>query len=100
MLSVTDAASRGVSGLVKAAESGSEVVVLRHGRPVAAVIGMEHLEELRAMEDDVRSAALVLARALTDTGRRAPLDEVVERFGFDRTELVAELEADLAAGRD
>lgn len=99
-LSVTEAASKGVSGLLKTAEAGSDVVVVRHGRPVAAVVSIDHLDALRGLEDDVRSAALVLSRALTDTGRRTSLDVAFERFEFDRAELEAELDADLAAGRD
>ena len=99
-VSVTDAASRGVSGLVKEAELGSDIIVERHGRPVAAVIGMEHLHALRVLEDDVRSAALVLSRTLSDTGRRTSLDDAIRGFGFDRAELEAELAADSAAGRE
>lgn len=98
--SVSDASRKGVSGLVKEAEAGSDVVVVRHGRPVAAVVGMSHLDELRSLEDDVRSAALVLSRALTDSAARTDLDAAFARFGFDRAELEAELDADLAAGRD
>lgn len=107
-LSVTDAASRGVSGLVKEAEAGGDVVVVRHGRPVAAVVSVAHLEEIRSLEGNLRSAALVLSRALTDTGNRTDIDKAFTRFGFDRAELEAELEAELdadlaaglAAGRD
>ena len=96
-LSVTAANERGVSGLLRDAEAGRDVIVERRGRPVAAIVGMRHLSELIELEADLRSAALVLARAATDTGARTDLDTVIAAFGFDRAELEAELEADLAA---
>ena len=100
VVSVTDAASRGVPGLVRDAEQGHDVVVARHGRPVAAVISIGRLERLRELEADLRSAALVLTRAMTDDGTRHELGDVIGDFGFDRAELEAELAADLAAGRE
>ena len=99
LVSVTEAASRGVPGLVRDAEQGHDVVVARHGRPVAAVISINRLNRLRDLEADLRSAALVLTRAMTDDGTRHQLDDVIETFGFDRAELEIELAADLAAGR-
>lgn len=96
-VSVSAANERGVSGLIRDAESGRDVVVERHGRPVAAIVGMGRLAELIELEADLRSAALVLARAATDTGARTDLDTVIAAFGLDRGELEAELEADLAA---
>jgi len=100
VLSVTEASSRGVAGLVRSVEAGTDVVVARHGRPVAAVVSMARLLELQELERDLRDTALVLARLATDTGRRTSLDEVIETFGFGRESLEAELDADLAAGRD
>ncbi len=99
-VSVTDASARGVAGLVREAEEGHEVIVARHGHPVAAVIGMTRFENLRELERDLRSACLVLARAASDNGIRTSLDDAISAFGFDRAELEAELDADLAAGRD
>jgi prevent-host-death family protein len=95
-LSVTDASSRGLAGLVRDAEHGHDVVVARRGAPVAAVIGMHRLAELRELERDLRSAALVLARAATDAGERVSLDDAIAAFGFDRAELEAELAAESA----
>src|SRR5665811_390012 len=74
-LSITDASQRGISGLVADAERGSSVLVSRHGKPAAVVIGVERLESIFRREDDLRSATLVLTRAATDTGRRTSLDE-------------------------
>jgi prevent-host-death family protein len=98
-LSVTAATGRGVAGLVKDAERGEDIIVERHGRAVAAVISMEHLDELRRVRADLIAASLVLARELSDTGNRVDLDDTIAAFGFDRAGLEAELDADIAAGR-
>jgi prevent-host-death family protein len=100
VVSVTEAASQGIAKLVRSAEEGHDTVVARHGRPVAAMVGMRRLEELRELERDLRDIALILTRAATDTGARVGLDEVITAFGYDRAALEAELDADLAAGRE
>ncbi|MHB1128926.1 MAG: ferritin family protein [Ilumatobacteraceae bacterium] len=61
-----------------------------------AIVGVRRFAELIELEADLRSAALVLARAATDTGARTDLDTVIADFGFDRAALEAELDADLA----
>lgn len=100
VVSVTEAVTRGVPGLVKDVEHGEDVVVARRGHPVAAVVSMRRLEQLRSLEADLRDIALVLTRAATDTGARVGLDEAITAFGFDRAELEAELNAGLAAGQE
>lgn len=100
VLSVTEASSRGVSGLLKDSEHGTDTVVERHGRPVAAVVSIRHFSDLRELEQDLRSAALVLSRAATDDGHRADLDEVITAFGFTREELQQERINEAAAGRE
>jgi prevent-host-death family protein len=99
-VSVSDASARGIAGLVRDAEGGHDLIVARHGHPVAAVIGIARFEGLRDLERDLRSACLVLARLAGDSGARTNLDDAITAFGFDRAELEAELDADLAAGRD
>lgn len=96
---MTDAAARGVSALASAAAEGHPTLLTRHNRPVAAVVSADRIESLAALERDVLSAALVLSRYLTDDGARHGLDEVIEKFGFTRSELEAELDDDIAAGR-
>lgn len=88
-LSVTEAAQRGVAGLVADAEQGSDLVVTRRHRPVAAVVGIGRLAELEEAAADLRDLALVLARAATDSGRRTSLDDVLEAFGHTRESLAA-----------
>jgi prevent-host-death family protein len=99
-LSVTEAAGRGVAGLVKDAERGEDLIVERHGRRVAAVISVERFDEFHRDRADLMAAALILARELDDTGSRTDLDDAIAAFGFDRDELEAELEADLAPSRE
>ena len=98
-VSVTEAAARGVAGLVRDAEAGEDLVVARHGHAVAAVISVDHFARITELEEDLRDAALVLARAATDSGGHTSLDEALVMFGMDRAELEAELASDLAAGR-
>lgn len=99
-LSVTAATGRGVAGLVKDAERGEDIIVERHGRAVAAVISVQHFTELQRVRSDLNAAVLALARELTDTGDRAGLDDTITAFGFDRAELEAELDADIATGQE
>ena len=86
-LTVTEATQRGVAGLVAAAEQGSDLVVTRRHRPVAAVVGINRLAVLEEAESDLRDLALVLTRAATDTGRRTSLDDVLAAFGYTRETL-------------
>lgn len=84
---MTDAARRGVAGIVQDAEQGRELVVTRRREPVAAVVAYKRLEELEQAEADLRDLALVLARSTTDSGERTSLDEVLSAFGHGRNSL-------------
>jgi antitoxin (DNA-binding transcriptional repressor) of toxin-antitoxin stability system len=83
-VSVTEASRRGVARLVADAAHGTDVVVERHGRPVAAIVAFDAYTELGRVRDDLRDLALVLGRAAGDDGRRSTLDEVVDAFGRAR----------------
>lgn len=83
-VSVTEASRRGVARLVADAAHGTEVVVERHGQPLAAVVGHDRYVELERLRDDLRDLALVLGRAAGDDGRRHALDDVVDAFGRAR----------------
>ncbi len=80
-VSVTEASRRGVARLVGDAAHGTEVVVERHGTPVAAVVGYERYTELVQLRADLRDLALVLGRGADDDGTRHALDDVVDTFG-------------------
>ncbi|MFS8101511.1 type II toxin-antitoxin system prevent-host-death family antitoxin [Lentzea alba] len=79
----------GVAGLVADAEQGGPVMITRHSRPVAAVVPMSRLAEIDEAAADLRDLALVLARSVADSGRRASLDDVLETFGHTRESLAA-----------
>jgi antitoxin (DNA-binding transcriptional repressor) of toxin-antitoxin stability system len=88
-VSVTEAAQRGVAGLVADAELGSDVVVTRRHRPIVAVVSMRRLAEIDEAMSDLNDLALALARSATDSGRRIPLDDVLTAFGHTRESLAA-----------
>jgi prevent-host-death family protein len=79
-VSVTEAGRRGVARLVADAAHGDEVVVERHGAPVAAVVGIDRLRELEALRDDVRDLALAIARVADDDQRRVSLGEALATY--------------------
>lgn len=54
-------------------------------------------EELMELEQDLKSAALIISRLAGDDGKRSTLDEVIASFGFDRTTLEAELESEISS---
>ena len=83
-VSVTEASRRGVARLVADAAHGTEVVVERHGAPVAAVVAYDRYTELVQLRDDLRDLALVLGRTAGDVGQRHALDDVVDTFGRAR----------------
>jgi prevent-host-death family protein len=88
-LTVTEAARRGVARLLAEAEQGSDLVVTRRHQPVAVVVGMSRLTELEQAAADLQDLALVLARALGDTGTRTSLDDVLAAFGHTRESLAS-----------
>ncbi len=86
-LSVTEAAQRGVARLIADAEHGPGVIVTRRNQPVAAVLSVRHLAEIDRAAADLSDLALVLARSVTDTGRRTSADDVLAAFGQTRQSL-------------
>lgn len=93
LLSITEAGKRGVSKLAAEAADGRNMVLLRNNRPIAAVVSMEHLgrlEALESLEEDLGLIALTLARLAGDNGNRTSLDDVMARFGLSRDDLDAE----------
>jgi len=85
-LSITEATRRGVSGLVAAA-SKVDIVLERHGEPVAAIVDIQRLSDFDEVAADLRDLALVLTRAATDSGERIEFDEVLNAFGVTRDQL-------------
>ncbi len=87
LISVSDASRMGVSALIKEAEAGHDRVVLRNNKPVAAVLSIQHLEDIQRREDELADISLVASRMLTTSGETHSLDEVLARFGYTRDEL-------------
>lgn len=90
LISVSEANKIGISGLVKAAEQGQQRVVIRNGKPVAAVVSIESLQRAEELEERLLDVSLALTRLLTADERRHSLDDVLDRFGFTREELAGD----------
>lgn len=87
LISISEASKLGVSSLVREAEAGREQVLLRNNKPVAAVVGMERLEHLQQLEEDLLDVSMAAARKLTTGTGRHSLDEILGRFGYTREQL-------------
>jgi len=72
---------------VKEAEEGRDRVVLRNNRPVAAVVGIERLEQWQRAEDELLDVALVAIRMATSGPECSSLDEILAQFGYTRDQL-------------
>ncbi len=81
----------GLSALLRESAAG-DVVVERHGTPVAAIVSTERLDQINQAHQDVLDAALVLARAAGDSRPQVTLSDALQLFGLDRDELLAENE--------
>lgn len=90
LISVSEANKIGISGLVKAAEQGGQRVVIRNGKPVAAVVSIDALQRAEELEERLLDVSLALTRLLTADERRHSLDDVLDRFGFTREELAGD----------
>lgn len=94
IMPITEASRRGISRLVALAKAGDPVVLSRHGKVVAELVSADEMDALRSEKEAMREAALVMARFATDSGERTSLDDAIEKFGFSRAELEAELDAE------
>jgi prevent-host-death family protein len=87
MISVSEVSRIGVSKLVNEASEGREFVLIKNNKPAAALVGIEKLERLQRIEEDVKLLAMAVVRAATDTGERVTLRDAAARFGIDLAEL-------------
>ncbi len=83
LISVSEASSLGISGLVQDAEQGRTRVILRHSKPAAAVISIAKLQRMDELEEDLMLLVTAFARAVTDTGARHSLADVAAELGVD-----------------
>ncbi len=65
--------------LNRAAYGGERIILERRGKPVAAVVSMEDLEDLAALEDEADLRAALRAR---NQKGRIPLADVKTRLGM------------------
>lgn len=93
-LSISDASRNGISGLVSRAESGEDLAFARHGRVVAEMVSVQEMEDLRRDREALRDAVLIMVRMAADSSIRTDLDQAMEAFGLNRSELEAELDAE------
>ncbi|MFD0205285.1 MULTISPECIES: type II toxin-antitoxin system Phd/YefM family antitoxin [Saccharothrix] len=86
MISVSDANAKGISKLVAEASAGQTRVVMRNNQPAAAIVDiktMTRLQRLDELEDDMRLLSVAWVRALTDSGARHRLDDVLADLDID-----------------
>lgn len=78
----TSKARQDFSAVVEAVERGERVVLSRHGKPVAAVVTVEDLALLKAIED--RRDAKAARAALEDAGRNGttPWEQIKAELGL------------------
>ena len=89
LISISEANKLGVAALAREAEQGRERILVRNNKPVAAVVGIERLEELERLREDLIDITLAAARLLTAGPERLSLDEVLDYFGYTREQLRA-----------
>lgn len=90
LISIGRISDAGLSRLVSDAEHGRTKVILRHNKPVAAIVDIEtmnRLQDLEAREEELRDIAVALARTATDTGARTSLDKLAADLGVNLEDL-------------
>ena len=83
-VSTAEARERFAEILNRAAEDKERVILTRAGKPVAALVPIEDLEWLEALEDELDAEEYRAAKEEFErSGERAiPLDEVVRKLGI------------------
>ena len=61
-LSITEASARGIADLARTAEFGTDIVLTRHGKPIATIMSIHRLANLDELEQELRDAALEFTR--------------------------------------
>ena len=87
-VSVTDASRRGLPAIVAEAEQ-HPVLITRRDQEAVVVIGAGRLAELDEAMADMMDLALVVARTVTDTGKRYTLTDVMAEFGMSEEQILA-----------
>lgn len=83
LISVSDANSKGISGLVADAERGQSKIIVRNSKPVAAVVSVGEYDRLAEMEENLVLMVAAFARLATDNGDWVDLDDLAHDLGVD-----------------
>lgn len=94
-ITVTEATQMGVSGICAAAEEAQVIHVERHGKPFGVVLSPSYYEELENLREDLLDTVLITSRMATHDGTTVSLDDLIEEFGFNKEELMKEVEQEL-----
>lgn len=74
------------SAALQRAAAGERLTVLKHNKPIAAIVDPETAERLRKieeLEEDLKLLALAVIRHATDNGARHRLEDVAAELGID-----------------
>lgn len=80
VIPLTEARAR-LLELVRDAES-EDILIARHGRPVAVLTTPDHLESLRDQIEELEDQLSVYQARENDPGMRIPLDKVKAELGM------------------
>lgn len=58
------------------------MIIAKNSRIVAAMVGINRLQEIEEREENVALLALALSRLATDNGNRTELDDFIEELGI------------------
>lgn len=81
MVPITEAKIR-INELVRTAESGEHVVLMRHGRPAALLIGFMEYDALLERIEDLDDRLSVHESQESDPSLRVPLEKVKAELGL------------------
>lgn len=82
----------GLSKLIAHAEGGRDMLFMRGSKPAAALVSVERINRLEALEalaEDFGLYALALSRVVTDNGNRTSFDDALKIFGLAHDDLDA-----------
>jgi prevent-host-death family protein len=92
MISISEVSKQGISKLVNEASEGREFILIKNNKPAAALVGIDKLERLQRIEEDVKLLTMAVVRVATDNGERVSLIDAAARFGIDLDALDADVD--------
>lgn len=86
MVNVSEASNRGVSWLVREAEGGRTMLIVKNSEPAVVVTNVEKLTRLERMDETIENLQLLaatLVRMAADDGIRHDLEDVIAELGIE-----------------